>query len=85
MDKAQGLAKLSTPPYEVEDYYNSDSSSSSLKQVLQSETEPESSKIVVMPVMTIGANSLKEEMTTIKAMLEQLIKESEEKEACIKL
>jgi len=33
MDKAQGLTKLSTPPCEVEDYYSSDPSSSSLKQV----------------------------------------------------
>jgi len=40
MDKAQGPTKLSTPPHEVEDYYNSDSSSPSLKQAFQSELKP---------------------------------------------
>jgi len=38
-----------------------------------------------MVVMTIGTNNLEEEMATIKAMLEHLVKENEEKEACIKL
>ena len=75
---------MSTPPCEVEDYYNGDSSSSSLKQVFQSKTEAESSKTVNVLVMTIGANNLKEEMVAMKAMLEQLVKESEEKEAHIK-
>jgi len=37
-----------------------------------------------MPVMTIGTNNLEEEMAAIKAMLERLVKESEENEACIK-
>jgi len=50
MDKAQGPTKLSTPHCEVEDYYCSDSSSQALKQVFQSETKAESSKIVVMLV-----------------------------------
>jgi len=85
MDKVQGPAKLSTQPCEVEDYYSSDSSSPSLKQVFQSETEAESSKTVVMPVMTIGTNNLEEEVAAIKAMLERLVKDSEEKEARIKL
>jgi len=38
--------------------------------------------IVVRPLITIGTNNLKEEMD---AMLERLVMESEEKEACIKL
>jgi len=38
-----------------------------------------------MPVMTISINNSEEEMATMKAMLERLVKESEEKEACIKL
>jgi len=38
-----------------------------------------------MPVMTIGTNNLEEEMVAMKAMLEQIVKESEEKEAHIKL
>ena len=33
-----------------------------------------------MPVMTIGTNKLKEEMAAMKAILEWLIIESEEKE-----
>ena len=35
--------------------------------------------------MTIGINKLEEEMAAKKAMVERLIKESEEKEAHIKL
>jgi len=35
--------------------------------------------------MTIGKNNLEEEMAVIKAMLERLAKESEEKDAHIKL
>jgi len=35
--------------------------------------------------MTVGTNNLEEEMAAMKAMLEMLVKESEEKEACIKL
>jgi len=84
-DKAQEPTKLSTPPCEVEDYYSSDSSSPSLKQVFKSETEAESSKTVVMLVMTIGTNNLEEEMAAMKAMLERLIKESEENEERINL
>ena len=38
-----------------------------------------------MLVMTIGTNNLEEEMAAMKAILERLIKESEEKEARIKL
>jgi len=85
MAKGQAPAKLSTLPCEVEDYYSSDSSSPSLKQVFQSETEAESSKTIVMLIMTIGTNNLEEEMAAMRAMLELLIKESEEKEALIKL
>jgi len=32
-----------------------------------------------MPIMTIGTNNLEEEMASLKAMLERLVKESEEK------
>ena len=81
MDKAQGPTKLSTPPCEPEDHYNSVSSSPSFKQAFQSETEAEPSTTVVMSVMTIGTNNLEEEMATIKALLETLVGEKEEKEA----
>jgi len=37
------------------------------------------------PLMTIDKNIWEEEMATAKAMLEKLIKGSEEKEACIKM
>ena len=76
--------KAVTPPCEVKDYC-SDSSSPSLKQVFQLETKAKPSKIVVILVMTIDTNNLEEEMAAMKAMLEQLIKENEEKEARIKL
>jgi len=76
---------LPTPPCEVEDYYNSDSSSPSFKQAFQSEIEVESSKTISMPIMAIGTNHLEKEMAAIKVMLQRLIKESEEKEVHIKL
>jgi len=38
-----------------------------------------------MPIMEIGTNNLEEEMAAMKAMLEWLVKENEENEACIKL
>jgi len=85
MDRAEGHSKLLTLICEVEDYYRSYSSSTSLKQAFQLETEGESSKIVVIPVITIGTNNLEKETATIKVMLEWLIKESVEKEAHIKL
>jgi len=44
MDKARRLSKLPTSHYEVEDYYCSDSSLPSLKQVFQLENEVESFK-----------------------------------------
>ena len=57
----------------------------SLKQAFRSETEAESSKTVVIPVMTTVQTTWKEEMAATKAMLERLVKKSEEKEARIKL
>ena len=85
INRAQNPLKLPTPPYEVEDYYSSDASSPTLKKALQSETEAEYSKIVVTSVMTIGTNNLEEEIAAMKAMLERLVKENEEKGAHIKL
>jgi len=84
MNRAEGHSKLSTSLCEVEDYYNSDSSSQSLKQAFQSGTKAESSKTIVMQVMGIGINNLEQKANDIKAMLERLVKESEEKEAYIK-
>jgi len=85
MDRAESQSKLPTPLCEVEDYCSSESSSPTLKQAFQLKTEAKSFKTVVMPVMTIATNNLKEGMATIKPVLERLIKESEEKEAHIKL
>ena len=70
--------KTSNPLCKVESYYSSGSSSQPLKQVFQFETEVESSKIVVMPVIIIGKNSW-EEVAALKAMLEKLLKKSEDK------
>ena len=47
MDRAQSPSTLPTPPCKVEDYCSSDSSSPSLKQAFQPETEGKSSKIIV--------------------------------------
>ena len=38
-----------------------------------------------MPIITISLNNIEEEMAAIKAMLEKLVKESEEKEVRLKL
>jgi len=65
MDKTQSPSKLSTSTCEVKDYYSNDYSSPSVKQELQSESEVESSKTVVMLVMTVGTNNMEEEMTTM--------------------
>ena len=85
MGGAQSPSKFRTPVLVVEGYCSSDSSSPSLKQVFQLEIEVESSKTIIMPVMTIVISNLKEEMAAIKAMLEKFIKENEEKEARVKL
>ena len=50
-----------------------------------SETEDEPSKTVIMPAMMAGTTTLEKEMANMKAMLENLTRESEEKEARIKL
>jgi len=38
-----------------------------------------------MPVITIGTNNCEEEVVVMKAILDKLVKENEEKEICIKL
>jgi len=78
-EQSPNPSTLPTPLYEVEDYYSSDSSLMSLKQAVQSETEVESSKTVLTPVMTIGTNSLGEEKASMKAMSERLVKESQKR------
>ena len=50
-----------------------------------SETEVRSSKTVVMPAMMIGPTTLEEEMTNMKAILEKLTRDNEEKKVRIKL
>jgi len=58
MYRAQSPSKLPTPLCEVEDYYySSDSFSPTMKQAFQSKTDAESSKTVVMLVMTISTNN----------------------------
>ena len=79
MDRAQSSSKLPTPLCGVKDYYSNDSFSPSLKQAFQLETEAKSSKTIVMLVMTIGTNSLEEEMAATKTMLEWPIKENKER------
>jgi len=79
MSGAQSHKKLLTPLCEVEDYSSSDSSSSSFKQAFQLKTKVESSKNIVMPVVTIVTNNY-EETAGMKAMLEKIVTKSEEKE-----
>jgi len=38
-----------------------------------------------MPIMTIGTNNLEEDVASMKATLEKLVKENEENEVCIRL
>ena len=49
------------------------------------ETEVESSKTVVMLAMMTDTTTLEEKMANMKAMLEKLTRENEQKEARIKL
>jgi len=84
MDEIENL-QLQSPICEVEDYYCSNSSSPSPKGERMSKTEAESSKTVVVPPMMTSLTTMEEEMENMKAILEKLTKESEEKEACIKL
>jgi len=84
MDEIQNL-QLQSLICEVEDYYNSNSSSPSPKGARLSEIEAESSKTIVMPATTTCSTNLEEEMANMKLILEKLTRESEEKEAHIKL
>ena len=84
MGKIQNV-QLQSPVCEVEDYYSSSSSSPSPKGARMSETEVESTKTVVMPAMMTDATTLEEEMANMKAVLEKLTRDNEEKEARIKL
>ena len=49
------------------------------------ETEVETSKTIVMPIMMAGITTLKEEMANMKVIVEKLTKDNEEKEARLKL
>jgi len=69
----------------VEGYYNSNSSSSTPKQAFQLKTKAESSKTVIILVMTIGKNNWEDEMAAMKAMLEKIVKESIRNEVHFKL
>ena len=84
MDEIQNF-QCQSPVCEVENYYNSNSSSPSPKGPRMSETEVESIKTVVMPAMIIGTTTLEEDMANMKAILEKLTGDNEEKEARIKL
>ena len=68
----------------LEDYYNRNSSLPSPKGMHFSEIEADSSKTDITPTMMTGSTTLEEEMANMKAILENLTRESAEKEACIK-
>ena len=69
MDEIQKLS-LQSPVCEVEDYYSSDSYSSSPKGARMSEIEAESSDTVIMPVMMTGATNLEEQLASMMATLD---------------
>jgi len=50
-----------------------------------SRTEAESSRTIIMLAMMTGSTSLEEEIANMTVILEKLTRDSEEKEACIKL
>ena len=85
MGKAQSPLKFQTLIFVLEGHYSRNSSSLSLKQAFQSETKDESSKEIIMLVMTISTSNWEEEMVAMTTVLEKLIKESKEKEESIKL
>ena len=66
---------------EDDDYGGSDSSPISPRDWLFSQVEVESSNTIIMPVMVTGAINFEEELANMKATLERLSKESEEKDA----
>ena len=82
MDEIQKLT-LQSPICEIEDYYRSTSSLTSLKGVCMLETEAESSNTVIMPAMMTGAANLEEQLASMKATLDRLAKESVEKATSI--
>jgi len=76
--------QLQSPAYEVEYYYSSNSSSPSAKGTRMSENEVEFSKTVVMLAIMTSTITLEEQMANMKAILEKLTRDNEEKEARIK-
>ena len=78
MGEIQNL-QLQSSICEVKDYYSSNSSLPSPKGTRLSETKAESFKTIVMPAMMTGSITLEDEMTNMKAILEKLTRESEEK------
>ena len=68
----------------LQSHYSSKSSSPSPKGVRISETDAESSGIVIMPVMMIRAANLEEQLASMKATLDRLSKDSAENNAQIK-
>ena len=83
MDEIQNL-QFQSPISEVEDYEISNSSWPSPKRAHLSKIEAESSKTIVTPAIMAGSASLGEGMANMKAIIEKLTRESEEKEARIK-
>jgi len=76
--------KHQSPFFKVEDFYSSDSSASSPRKAGLPQYEAQSSPIVIMHAMIIGAVNFEEEFTSLKATLERLSKESTKKDARIK-
>jgi len=76
--------KHQSPIFDVEDYYNSNSSVPSIRKVIFAQSKTESSPTIIVHAMMIGVVNFEEEFACVKAALERLSKESAEKDAHIK-
>jgi len=86
MDELQTHTKPAFPRFNCEDdgYSSSYSFLASSKGSFSSHAEAESFDTVIMPVMMTGTTNFEEQLTSMKATLDRLSKESAKKDAQIK-
>ena len=86
MDELKTHANPTFEPFNIEDdgYSSSDFSLASTKGSLSTNADVESSNTVIMLVLVTAATNLKEQLASMKDILDKLSKESVEKNAQIK-
>jgi len=86
MDELQTHTSPTFQPIDLEDdgYSSSASSLLSSKESLWSHAKVESSNTIIMPVMVIEVTNIEEQLASMKATPDKLLKESVEKDAQIK-